>query len=112
MQDLPQLLCQDKINIDSFLGVQEADLDNDNNQDDVQDNLQRVIKDEKCCIESKLYSPMLPILGNPEMVSKKLDDFTNIFEMRYEIEEELIEKESDVDEYDDAGKIADMLEEA
>jgi len=80
MQDLPQLLCQDRINIDGFLGISEQE-EQENELDDEQ------VRKESCCIESQLLNPMLPILGEPEMKWKDLIDFANIFQIRDEIEQ-------------------------
>ena len=103
MQDLPQLLCQGRINIDAYLGSAEQP-EQENDPDDDQ------VRRERCCIESELINPMLPILGDPEIRWKDVDDFENIFQMREEIEQKLIHKD-DV-EGDDMVKVddADMID--
>ena len=77
MQDLPQLLCQSRINIDGFLSLSKEETEKEDDDDD--DNQPRK---ETCCIESQLTSPDLPILGDPDMVWKDIIDFGNIFKTR------------------------------
>ena len=90
IQDLPQLLSQDQVNIFSFLQEyqpSEQDLDSPDG----------VTKTDGCRLESFLQNPDLPILGNSELESCLVENFKCTFNMRQEIESHIL---SEVNTYE------------
>ena len=96
MQDLPQLLSQDKITIDEYLNLSQTEQEENEGIED------EYSQKRFCNMEQKLLNPLLPILGEKTQKSRVMHDFTNIFNINDEIEEKLIiDDDAEHDNQDD-----------
>lgn len=86
VQDLPQLLIQDKIDIGRFL------MKHQTGEQEIQDfNSQEGLND-RCRLETLLSNPDLPIVGDVSLISSSAENFKCLFSMSQEIEEYIIKQ--------------------
>lgn len=91
VQDLPQLLSQDQVNIFKFLQEykpSEQDLDSPDGE----------CKTDGCRLVTNLLNPDLPIMGSDELESCYVENVKCYFNMRHEIETHILDENTELEQ--------------